>query len=330
MLSCLSSRQRAGQILLPLLYQNELFAAQVFASQGDLGAIGLLGAPNADLAADLQALQQASFVPVLVASDEEGGLVQRLGDLLGPLPSARDMTSRSPEDVQSLWLEYGARLNDVGIDVVFGPVLDVGGAPGIGSRSFGDDAQVVTDYGRAVAAGLVEAGITPVFKHFPGHGRASADSHDSLPTTPSLDELRTLDLAPYQALLADPSFASNAAVMVGHLDVAGLSDGTPTSLSPETVNGLLRAELGFSGIVFTDSMSMGAIVNGYGGLEALELAILAGADIAILGSLAELTPALDYLVQRMEEDPMFASNIDNRAARVLTLKGQEGICQGAQ
>ncbi len=329
-LSCLSRRQRVAQLLLPLATQPELFGAQAFAADGELGGIGLLGQPDAAISDDLAALQLASFVPVFIASDEEGGTVQRLGTLLGPIASASSMAqSKTPEDVRREWVEYGSRVRALGIDVVFGPVLDVGSGPGIESRSFSDDPAVVSAYGRAVAEGLLEAGVMPVFKHFPGHGRATADSHLELPTTPPFAELRSVDLVPYVDAFADPVLRDQASVMVGHLSVPGLSDAVPTSLSPATVTGLLREELGFRGLIFTDAMNMGAIVNTYGRLEALELAILAGADIAILGSLADLTPALDHLVARAEADPNFASTIDNRAARVLTAKGQESLCAGA-
>lgn len=330
-LSCLGRRERVAQLLLPLATQAELFGAQVFAADGELGGIGLLGQPNEQLAADLAALQQASFVPLLIASDEEGGSVQRLATLLGPIPSAAQTAqSKSAEDTRKQWVEYGSRVRALGIHVVFGPVLDVGAGPGIESRSFSDDPQVVASYGRAVAAGLLEAGVMPVFKHFPGHGSATADSHLELPTTPSLADLRSSDLLPYVEILMDPVFRDQSAVMIGHLSVPGLSDALPTSMSPETINGLLREELGFGGLVFTDAMNMGAIINTYGLLDALEQAIVAGADIAILGSLADVTPALDYLVMRADEDPLFAATVDNRAARILAAKGQDGICSGAQ
>ena len=317
--------------MLPLVTQPELFGAQVYAADGDLGGIGLLGQPNAQIGTDLAALQQASFVPLLVASDEEGGSVQRLATLLGPIPSAAKTAQlKTPEDTRQQWVEYGLRVRALGIDVVFGPVLDVGSGPGIESRSFSDDPQVVTSYGRAVAGGLIEAGVTPVFKHFPGHGRATADSHLELPTTPPLVDLRSSDLVPYVEILMDPIFREQVGVMIGHLAVPGLSGELPTSLSPETISGLLRDELGFGGLVFTDAMNMGAIINAYGLLDALEQAIVAGADIAILGSLADVTPALDYLVTRAQEDQNFGSIVDNRAARVLAAKGQDGLCAGAQ
>lgn len=329
-LSCVPLRSRIAQLLLPLGYQSDMPQAIALAAQGDLGGFGLLGSPDSGLASLLADMQAASFVPVLVASDEEGGSVQRLANLLGPMPSAAtSATTQNPLDVEAAWLEYGARVKALGIDVIFGPVLDVGSAPGIGSRSFGDEAVVVTAYGRAVAQGLTDAGVLPVFKHFPGHGRATGDSHLGLPLVPELNELWTSDLIPYVELVGDHK-RDDVGVMIGHLSVPGLTGDLPTSLSPETVNGLLKNQIGFGGLVFTDALNMGAIVNTYGALEALELAFVAGSDIAILGSLADLEPALDFLMERADADIAFAALLDNRIERVMEAKGQTGICVGAQ
>lgn len=331
-LDCLSVRNRAALLLMPLLTQSELEQARVLAAAGELGGIALLGSPDANLAGDLQALQDsAKFASVLVASDEEGGAVQRLANLLGPLPSAAtNATTSTPDDVRRQFTEYGSRALGLGVHVIFGPVLDVGGGPGIESRSFGDDPTVVTEFGAAVAEGLRQAGVLPVFKHFPGHGSATADSHLLLPTTPTLEELRARDLLPYVELLRDTSTHDDVAVMVGHLAVPGLSGDVPTSLSPEAINGLLRGDLGFTGIVFTDALNMGAIVDTYGPLEAIERSIIAGADIAILGSLADVSPALDYLIARAAEDANLAALIDNRAMRILISRGEGEICGGAR
>lgn len=329
LVSCLSPRARAGQLLLSLVKQPDLVEAQSYAAAGELGGIGFLGSPDEGVADAIAELQQTSFVPLMVASDEEGGSVQRFASLLGPLPSAAESARLSVDEVRNQWVEYGFRVKALGVDVIFGPVVDVGAGPGIESRSFGDDPALVTTYGQAVVDGLLEAGVTPVLKHFPGHGHATEDSHFFLPTTPSLDELRTSDLVPYAELLADPRYGQEVGVMIGHLSVPGLSDEVPTSLSPETIDGLLRGELGFDGLVFTDALNMGAIDQAYGRLEALELAILAGSDIAIVGSLADITPSLDYLVQRSGDDPALAAVIDNRAARILIAKGQGDLCAGA-
>lgn len=331
MLACLSTRSRVAQVLITLATQPELADARTYAANGELGGIGLLGSPDQGLVDELTALQQESFVPILVASDEEGGSVQRLANLLGPIPSAQSSAqSKTPEEVRNEWREYGFRVKAQGIDMIFGPVVDVGSGPGIESRSFGSDPATVSTYAQAVMDGLLEAGLTPVMKHFPGHGRASADSHLQLPTTPSFDEMRASDLVPYTTLLGQPDYASSVGVMIGHLAVPGLTGEVPASLSPEAITGVLRTELGFGGLVISDALNMGAIVDTYGRLEALELALVAGTDLLILGSFTDLTPALDHLTMRAETDPAFAAIIDNRAQRVLASKDQSSLCLGAQ
>jgi beta-N-acetylhexosaminidase len=236
----------------------------------------------------------------------------------------------STDDVRALFADYGTRARALGITVVLGPVLDVGSGPGIESRSFGDDPAVVTAYGGAVAEGLREGGIMPVFKHFPGHGLATADSHLQLPTTAPLDELRIRDLIPYATLLVDPALHGDFGVMVAHLAVPGLSGDVPTSLSPEAITVLLRNELGFTGLVFTDALNMGAIVDTYGVLDAVELSIRAGADIAIVGGIADVDATIDHLVMLAEADPVFSGLVDNRALRILVSKGLDDACSGAQ
>lgn len=329
LLACLTPRHQAAQLLLALLTEPELIAAADIAAVGDLGGIGLLGTPGAGLAEGLAALQDRSFAHVLVASDEEGGSVQRLDAVLGAMPSAKTMaTTMSTEQVEQMWFDYATRASNLGIDVFFGPVLDVGSAPGILSRSFGDTPDIVADFAGAVASGLVRAGITPVFKHFPGHGRASADSHLELPSTPAIDEVRKWDLVPYQTLLERPELIAESAVMIGHLSVPGLSDGEPTSLSRETVDGLLRTELGFDGLVFTDAINMGAIVNSYGTVQAAERSLRAGSDIVILGALSDVGPVLDHLTRVMQDDVEFADLVAQRALRVLATKDQSDLCDG--
>lgn len=329
--SCLPERARLAQLLTALVVQSDLEEARGLASIGELGGIGFLGSPDAGVADAIAAIQQSSlFVPVMVASDEEGGSVQRLAELLGPLPSAATTaTTMSPEQTRAQWVEYGSRLRNLGINVVFGPVVDVGAAPGIGSRSFGDDPLLVTEYAAAVADGLAEAGITPVFKHFPGHGRASGDSHLGLPLVPSIDELRTSDLVPYVQLVG-ANQRDDAGVMIAHLTVPGLSEDVPTSLSSATIDGLLRQEIGFGGLVFSDALNMGAIVQNFGAVDAIERSLMAGADIAILGSLSDVGPAIDHLQARIAVDPPLAAALAERLDRVMAAKGQTEICVGAR
>ena len=164
---------------------------------------------------------------------------------------------------------------------------------------------------------------------FRSHGRASQDSHLGLPLVPSIEELWASDLLPYVELVGEHR-RDGAGVMVGHLSVPGLSGDLPTSLSPETINGLLRNQIGFDGLVFTDAMNMGAIVENHGFLDAIVRAFNAGADIAILGSLADVEPVLDHLADEAAADPGFEALLELRAMRVLAAKGQAEICVGAR
>jgi len=324
-LACLSSRQRVGQLLMPLITQPELTSLHELASLGEVGGITLLGAPDASIGDAIGALQATALVPLHIASDEEGGVVQRLSAVIEPLPSAQELAQRPAADVQTLFANYGQRMREFGFTMAFAPVVDVGGGPGIESRSFSADPAVVVEYGQAVSDGYSSAGIVAVLKHFPGHGRASADSHLTLPTTPPLAELRQLDLIPFQQMLGEGRNPT-IGVMVGHLQVPGLSDETPTSLSPNTINGLLRSEIGFDGLVITDAFNMGAIAATRTNAQATTEAINAGADVAILSTVADVTPVIDELVNAMAAGNLSPARIDEAALRVLASKGQLDIC----
>ena len=199
--------------------------------------------------------------------------------------------------------------------MVLAPVLDVGGAPGIGDRSFSDDPEVVSSHGIAFAEGLLAGGLVPVVKHFPGHGRANADSHDEVATAPPLDELWEVDLLPF-VLTPD-----GAAVMVGHLVVPGLTDGAPATLSPAAIAGLLRDDLGFGGVVVTDDLAMGAVANLVDVPTAARLALIAGADLLMVGGLANVVPAAWSLVAALQDGSLDERWLDEAVERVLALRG---------
>jgi len=324
-LACLSTRQRVGQLLMPLITQPELVSLYELASLGEVAGITLLGTPDASIGDAIASLQANALVPLHIASDEEGGVVQRLSSVIEPLPSALELAQRPPTEVQSIFANYGQRMRELGFTMAFAPVVDVGGGPGIESRSFSTDPTVVVEYGRAVSDGYYSADIVAVLKHFPGHGRASADSHLTLPTTPPIEELRQLDLIPFQEMLGEGRNPT-LAVMVAHLQVPGLSNETPTSLSPITINGLLRSEIGFDGLVITDAFNMGAIAASRTNAQATTEAINAGADLAILSSVADVSPVIDELVNAMAAGNLSPARIDEAALRVLASKGQLGIC----
>lgn len=231
-------------------------------------------------------------LPLVVAVDDEGGRVQPLQGVLDDLPSAAELAERSADDIHGLAAGRGGDLRDLGVTMVLGPVADVGRGGGIGDRSFGETSDAVAERAGAYAAGLREAGILPVLKHFPGQGHADADTHERPSTVPPLDLLRTSDLVPYATLLA----ARPVGVMVGHLDVPDLTaGGVPASLSPAAI-GLLRAGYEFDGLVVSDDVvAMQAVVARFRPPEAAERALAAGVDLVLLAEPTDLAPILDRL-----------------------------------
>lgn len=279
----------------------------------------------------LRGVQAASRVPLAVAVDDEGGRVQRVDALDGELPSARTLAAtRTPLEVRDIARERAKKLVARGITMNLAPVVDVSNqAAGdvIGDRSFSGNADIVTAYATAYALGQREAGIFTVLKHFPGHGRASGDSHKGRVTTPPLEQLKADDLRPYATLLtdggplADSGGRGRTAVMVGHLDVPGLTTGLPSSLTP-AVYQLLRGEYGFDGLVMTDDLgAMKAITDQFTVPEAAARALEAGADMALWTSGDKVQPVLDALQQALTSRKLDRGANDRSVARILSAKG---------
>ena len=288
-----------------------------------VGGLFVRGATGLYTSGALQDLRAESPTGLMVSVDEEGGRVQSIEDLDGDVPSARDMAATmTPAEVTELARRRARVMAEHGITVDLAPVVDVSDQPDrtvIGDRSWSDDPQTVVAYAGAYADGLRLEGITPVLKHFPGHGSGSGDSHQGVTTTPSLDALRQRDLLPYDDLL--PRLGTTTGVMLGHLDVPGLTeDGTPTSLSPATVR-LLRDEYGFGGVIMTDDLAaMGAITARFGVVEAAVRALDAGVDMVVLIDV-DLDALLDEMEAAVGDGRLDSSAIDASVARTLALKG---------
>jgi beta-N-acetylhexosaminidase len=296
-------------------------ARAVVASSG-VGGIFIGGNPTAIFTGDaLAPTRAASALPVAVAVDDEGGRVQRIDELAGSIPSARVMAATmTPAQVRELGAKRGRELRARGVTIDFAPVTDVSAQPRtsvIGDRSFSADPKRVVDYAGAFAAGLRDAGVLPVLKHFPGHGRADGDSHAGLVSTPPLSVLRTSDLVPYQQLLS----SGPAAVMIGHLNVPELTDGLPASLSPAAYR-LLRTDYGFRGLTLTDDLgAMKAITDRYDLPEAVLTALRAGADVALWSSRDDPKPVLDRLEAAVASGQLPEAGVASATARVLAAKG---------
>ncbi|MGW0035263.1 glycoside hydrolase family 3 N-terminal domain-containing protein [Gordonia sp. NPDC003376] len=279
--------------------------------------------------AALKKVQAQSKIPLMVTVDQEGGRVSRLSSLGIDSPSARELAqTQSPEQVRALATRLGRQMKAKGITVDFAPDVDVSDEAAdevIGDRSFSDDPDTVTRYGQAFAEGLQAAGIMPVFKHFPGHGHGSGDSHLGVVRTPPLDQLIGSDLVPYKTLLQNPG---DAGVMVGHLIVPGLTVGdTPASLSAKAI-GMLRTGRpyggpAFDGVVFSDDLSgMGAITQRYPLPEAVQRFLVAGGDIALWITTDAVPTVLDRLETAVRSGALSEQRVNASVVRILRAKGQ--------
>ncbi|MDJ0785589.1 MAG: beta-N-acetylhexosaminidase [Myxococcota bacterium] len=215
--------------------------------------------------------------PLIVSIDEEGGRVQRLPAPFSRWPAARELgDAHPPEKSGEVGRGLGRELGELGIDLDFAPCVDVAGegvTSAIGDRSFGSSPERVAAHAVAVVRGLQQEGVGACAKHFPGHGRARVDSHESLPCLDvGLDVLRASDFLPFRACIE----ADVSSVMVGHLALAELDAREPATFSVPILR-CLREELGFQGVVFSDDLDMGAL-RGTPASEIVARGLRAGID----------------------------------------------------
>lgn len=289
------------------------------------------------LSAALQAAAGASpaGLPLFVAVDQEGGRVQRLKPERGftQYPPARQLGQGTTGETRLRAVAMGRELADVGVNLNFAPVVDVDvnpDSPAIGrlGRAYGSDPRAVAAHAAAFINGMAQAGVVSCLKHFPGHGSARADSH--LGVTDVSATRRPEELWPYRTLLrpAGNAWADGwgGMVMVGHLYDNRLDAAHPATLSRPTIDGLLRRDIGWRGVVITDDLQMGAITDRYPLEEVVFRAVDAGADILLFGNnlrwqpdlTARVHATLTGLVQsgRISED-----RIRQSYQRVTRLKG---------
>ncbi|WP_067835945.1 glycoside hydrolase family 3 N-terminal domain-containing protein [Nocardia lijiangensis] len=279
----------------------------------------------------LDEVKAVATTPLMVTIDEEGGRVSRVRDIIGPVPSARVVAqTMTPEEFYDATVTRGRDLKALGVTVNFAPDVDVSSQPDdtvIGDRSFSDDPEVVTRYADAYIRAMREVGVGTVMKHFPGHGSGSGDSHTGAVRTPPLDELQTVDLVPFRNLIG-----SGAAVMVGHLDVPGLTEpNVPASISPQAMS-LLREGTGygaapFDGPIFTDDLGgMAAITTRMTIEDAVEAALVAGADNALWITTDAVPTVLDQLEQAVASGRLPAAQVDKSVLRMAAYKGALPPC----
>lgn len=260
-------------------------------------------------------------MPLLIGIDEEGGRVSRLSGIFKNLPPASELGKKDDLELSYLYgTVQASKLKHLGINLNFSPVLDVDSNPSnpvIGDRAISSDPYISSRNGASVIKGLTDGGIIPVGKHFPGHGDTTVDSHLALPKiTKNLEKLYALELIPFMEAIE----AGIPAIMVGHLLLENVDD-FPTTVSEKTINGLLRGQLGFRGVVFSDDMTMGAVTNNYTIDSAVVGFVRAGGDVALIcHGIQPVGEALQMLNKSYLEGLLTAEDINEHILRIMLLK----------
>lgn len=261
-------------------------------------------------------------IPLFISVDEEGGRVSRFPKEFRNLPAAKLIGTIDKKDIS---LEYGKLIGDklksFGFNLNYAPVLDINSNPKnpvIGDRSFSDKEDIVSTNSIEVINGLRQQDIIPVVKHFPGHGDTKDDSHINLPVAhKTIEELKKLELIPFKKAI----YEDIEGIMVAHILYSEIDENYPTSLSKNIIEDLLRIDLGFEGVIFSDDMTMGAIVENYS-LEDASIKFLdAGGDVLLICHGAD-NP--EKVLERIEEEildkKLNETEIDKKVYRVLKLK----------
>jgi len=334
--------EMAGQMIVIGFEGDSVDAAGVASvadelAAGRLGGVMYLKKNVASLASvrEMNAMFRAISpgLPPFITLDQEGGAVERLTRDVGfkEIPNAASIAaSHSPLVAEDIYGEMAKGIAAEGFSVNFGPVADLNTNPNNQiiarfGRAFSEEAETVIAYDEAFIKAHHVAGLITALKHFPGHGSSTADSHEGF-----VDITRTWDeaeLEPYRALIGEGIVDM---VMVGHLYHADYADDdgeTPSSLSPRWIDGVLRDELGFDGVVISDDLEMGAIRQHFTLEETVTKAVRAGMDVLLFSNTAKYRPGLsqeilDILLAEAEADPDFAARIAQSYERIVALKSR--------
>lgn len=263
---------------------------------------------------------------VLIATDHEGGRVQRFRGGFTRLPPMAALSGGHPHETRRQIAAAARELAAAGIDFNLAPVVDLvsADAPGaIGDRAFSEDPEVASRHVAAAVRGLADGGVLSCAKHFPGHGATSTDSHHSLPSIDATyDALDQRDLTPFRAAIA----AGVDAVMTAHVVYPNAGDAElPASLSPFWLSEALRNRLGFSGLAISDALEMRAIRNSWSPAEAGLQALQAGSDMLIFYLLEEQFQAVQSIRAAISKGEIPAARIEAALSRVRASKQRSSV-----
>jgi len=346
-------RQKAAQVLLLGFEGSVLMPTTTdLLAYGPPGGLLIMGynvtGPDQlqELIFALQEGAASSGLPVglLIAVDQEGGTVQRIHEGAPDLPPARELgDNSSPTEAGRLASETAQALLELGVNMNLAPVADVVSDPRsfLYSRTFGDDPRIVADFVRAITQSFTEEGLITVAKHFPGHGSAPGDTHgEAVVSDADETTFETVHLPPFRAALT----AGAECVMVAHLIADAYDPKEPASLSPAVIEGLLRGDLGFTGVVVSDDLEMAAVSEAGAAAdgdaeagaaaagdaedpgEIAVRALQAGCDLLIsTGPLERQKAMIDAIEGAVLEGTLDRERLDQAVSRVVELKLRHGI-----
>jgi beta-N-acetylhexosaminidase len=302
-------------------------------SQYHVGAVLLFTANNnisdkVQLKGVIQQMQSNTAIPMIVAIDQEGGTVDRLQALDGPRSSAADIgATNDPEKAKAAGIQDARDLTSYGFNLNLAPVVDVTNVynPQLYGRTYGNNKAIVIKMAQAYLQGLQQSGkVLGTLKHFPGLGDVGVDPHSGVPNLyRSKSDLEATDWAPYRTLIQQGNVH---AIMVTHEIVHAIDSNVPSSLSYKVVTGILRSELGFQGVILTDSLTMEGITAYYTEDQAAAVAVEAGSDL-LMGATtpADVATMIQGIKQAIDSGMISQQRIDDSVRRILMLKYQMGL-----
>jgi len=326
--------QKLGQMMIvQFLGPSSSFELTTMLSQYNAGAVLLSSANNnivdkTQLKDLIQEMQHTSTIPLVVATDQEGGVVNRLAALDGPRPSATTIgNTNDPIEAMVAGLRDAQDLSFYGINLNLAPVVDVTSVYNaqLATRTYGNNVELVTRMARAYLQGLQQSGkVLGTLKHFPGLGDVGVDPHSGVPLlSRSLSDLESIDWAPYHLLIQQGNVH---AIMVTHEVVTALDDTKPSSLSPKVVKHILRDELAFQGVIMTDSLTMESITAYYTEAQAAAMAVAAGSDLLMGASTpSDMAVMIGGIKQALHAGDINQQDIDDSVRRILTMKYAMGL-----
>ena len=318
----LSKSRLAASVIFGCADSGDTTSQRRMAAAG-VGGIVLLGSnPPRDLRSRLRQVQAAApkNAAPIIASDEEGGFVQRLSPLIYPLPAAETMGSWSKSKLRTTAKKYGARMASLGVSMALAPVADLR-VPGSyldrANRAFSTSPDRTARAVNAWSKGLRKSSVVPVVKHWPGHGHA-ADTHEQAARVPSYSRLKQADLIPFQRFIAAQP---TPAVMVAHVQSQGLTKpGVPASQSPRAIS-VLRADAGPDAVIMTDSLSMAAAssARGMSPAQAVVAALKAGVDWAMVCT-SSIAPSVKAIKQALNRGTLTRDQLEAASSRIQQLR----------